>query len=561
MLFSFNRFDLLFRQGRFMNIQNYDSEVQTLNLEVMTARTNMSEDLVAVCDKLLTKAKEVDDINLLGYAYYYLADAYYKISTEYGKFNENLLKAIEYLQMCGDKEHVIRCYNLLGIDALNHGNVELALDFFMTGIRDCNEQDKNTAVGFIECNIGLIYYTVGEIKTALSYIQSGYKHIRRDKEDSLYYLNILLCYCNEAECYLLLDKLASVKNCLLAIKRLEADPRVKSEYFHDILVLDVRMRGNYVLGNMEEYEKYSDMLLKTIQTEFFSVDNIDDIYGACRFLMKIGRVDEVADIVKNVERTINDINIAYLRKQYAKIKCELYTLLNDDEKKNKAYEEFYKFSMIQEKEGIANYKFFTDIRTKLSDMERENMALLKKAETDSLTGLGNRYGLNEYADKAFDEAYKNQKSLAVEILDVDNFKQYNDTFGHQAGDICLKTIAEVIVENCKGNNRIHPFRYGGDEFVIIYEDMTDEEVMGYASNIRQGIKDHNLEASSHEKGKLVTISQGICNSVPVSTNKLWDYMYAADNALYEVKEHRKGEIVMLHKALISQESLDEAKYS
>ena len=145
--------------------------------------------------------------------------------------------------------------------------------------------------------------------------------------------NILLCYCNEAECYLLLDKLASVKNCLLAIKRLEADPRVKSEYFHDILVLDVRMRGNYVLGNMEEYAKYSDMLLKTIQTEFFSVDNIDDIYGACRFLMKIGRVDEVADIVKNVERTINDINIAYLRKQYAKIKCELYTLLNDDEKK------------------------------------------------------------------------------------------------------------------------------------------------------------------------------------------------------------------------------------
>ena len=100
-----------------------------------------------------------------------------------------------------------------------------------------------------------------------------------------------------------------------------------------------------------------------------------------------------------------------------------------------------------------------------------------------------------------------------------------------------------------------------DEFVIVYEDMTDEEVMWYASNIRLGIKERNLLAPSHEYGKLVTISQGICNSVPISTNKLWDYMYAADNALYEVKEHRKGEIVMLHKVLISQESLDEAKYS
>lgn len=544
-----------------MNIQNYDNEIQTLNREVMTARTNMSDDMVDACNKLLQKAHEIDDINLLGYAYYYLADAYYKVSTEYRKFNENLLKAIEYLQMCGDKEHIVRCYNLLGIDALNHGNIELALDFFMTGIRDCSELEKNSAVGFIECNIGLIYYAVGEIKTALSYIQSGYKHIRRNKEDSLYYLNVLLCYCNEAECYLLLDKPASVKNCLLAIKRLEADPRVKSEYFQDILVLDVRMRGNYVLGNMEEYQKYSEILLKTIQTDNFSVDNIDDIYGACRFLMKIGRVDEVAEIVKNVEKSINEINISYLRKQYAKIKCELYTLMNDDEEKHKAYEEFYTYSMAQEKEGIVNYKFFTDIRAKLSDMERENIALLKKAETDSLTGLGNRYGLNEYADKAFDEAYINQKSLAVEILDVDNFKQYNDTFGHQAGDICLKTIAGIITEKTKGNNKIHAFRYGGDEFVIVYEDMTDEEVMGYASEIRKGIKEHNLEAPSQVSSKLVTISQGICNSVPVSTNKLWDYMYAADNALYEVKGHRKGEIVMLHKALISQESLDEAKYS
>ncbi|MBQ4219938.1 MAG: GGDEF domain-containing protein [Butyrivibrio sp.] len=545
-----------------MNIQNYDNEVQIINRELMTARTNMSNDLVGVCDRLLEKAEEVGDINLIGYAYYYLADAYYKLSTEYRKFNENLLKAIEYLQMCGDKEHIIRCYNLFGIDALNHGNIELALDFFLNGIRDCDEYDKNSAVGFVECNIGLIYYDVGEIETALSYIQSGYKHIRKNKEDSLYYLNVLLCYCNEAECYILLDKPESVKKCLLAIKRLESDPRVKSDYFQDILVLDVRMRGNYVLGNMEEYQKYSELLLKTIQTEnFFSVDNIDDIYRACRFLMKIGRVDEVEDIVKNVEATISSISIAYLRKQYAKIKCELYSLKNDDEQKYKAYEEFYTYSMAQEKEGIANYRFFTDIREKLSEMERENIALLKKAETDSLTGLGNRYGLNEYADKAFDNAYANQKSLAVEILDVDNFKQYNDTFGHQAGDTCLKTIAEIIVEKCGGNNKIRAFRYGGDEFVIVYEDMTDEEVMWYASNIRLGIKERNLLAPSHEYGKLVTISQGICNSVPISTNKLWDYMYAADNALYEVKEHRKGEIVMLHKVLISQESLDEAKYS
>jgi len=544
-----------------MDIQSYDNEVQTLNRELLTARANMSGSFVEICNKLVQKAKELNDVNLLGYAYYYLADSYYKVSTEYHKFNANLLKAIEYLQSSGDKEHLVRCYNLLGIDALNHGNVELALDFFMTGIKDCSELEKSSAVGFIECNIGQIYYAIGEIKTALSYIQSGYKHIRRNKEDSLFYLNVLLCYCYEAECYLMLDKPASVKNCLLAIKRLESDPRVKREYFEDILVLDVRMRGNYMLGNMEEYEKYSDYLCKILYIDMLPMDCIDDIYGACRFFMKIGRVDDAVEIVKKIEKSINNISIAYLKKQYAKIKCELYTLIGDEEQKQKAYEEFYVYSLAQEKEGIVNYKFFTDIRAKLSDMERENIALLEKAETDSLTGLRNRYGLNEYADKAFDEAFSNKKSLAVEILDVDNFKQYNDTFGHQAGDACLKTIAGTIIDHCKDCNKIHAFRYGGDEFVIIYEDMTDDEVMEYASNIRKSIQDCRLEAPSSEQGDLVTISQGICNSVPVSTNKLWDYMYAADNALYEVKKHRKGEIVMIHKAVISRESLNGAKYS
>ena len=544
-----------------MNIQNYDNEVQTLNREVMTARASMADCYVDASDKLLQKAKEIDDVNLLGYSYYYLADAYYRVSAEYLKFNANLLKAIEYLQICGDKEYIVRCYNLLGIDAINHGNIELALDFFMTGIRDCSELEKSSAVGFIECNIGVIYQSIGEYKTALSYTQSGYKHVRRNKEDSLYYLNILFCYCYEADAYLAMNKPESIKKCLLAINRLESDPRVRSEYFQDILVQGVRMRGNYALGNMEEFEKYSDNLYKTLCSERFSIDNIDDIYAVCRFYMKIGQLEKVSDIVDNIKESVDDINIAYLKKQYAKIKCELYTQMNNVEKMHEAHEEFYIHSMAQEKEGIVNYKFFTEIRAKLSEMERENLALMKKAETDSLTGLGNRYGLNEYADKAFDAAYANQKSLAVEILDVDNFKQYNDTFGHQAGDTCLKTIAEIITEKCSSNDRIHAFRYGGDEFVIVYEDMTDEEVMWYASNIRMGIKEHNLVAPSHEYGKLVTISQGICNSIPVSTNKLWDYMYAADNALYEVKEHRKGEIVMLHKALISQESLDEAKYS
>jgi len=109
------------------------------------------------------------------------------------------------------------------------------------------------------------------------------------------------------------------------------------------------------------------------------------------------------------------------------------------------------------------------------------------------------------------------------------------------------------------NELIHAFRYGGDEFVIIYESMTDKEVMEYATMLRQAVIELNLSSKYSDKG-IVTISQGIRNSVPQETTKLWDYMYAADNALYQVKEHTKGEIIMLHKAVISQKSLDDATH-
>ena len=189
-----------------MKIEEYDYEVQTLNSELMTARSFMSGSFINICNRLLRKAKSVDDINLLGYAYYYLADAYYQLSTNYARFHTNLLKAIEYLQRCGDVEHLARCYNLLGIDALNHGNREFALDFFMSALKYCEGMEESNVPGIVKYNIGQIYYKNGEIKEALQYIRAAYKDIRKNRKDSLYYRNILYCYCFEADCYMKLDK-------------------------------------------------------------------------------------------------------------------------------------------------------------------------------------------------------------------------------------------------------------------------------------------------------------------------------------------------------------------
>lgn len=545
-----------------MNIEDYGREITELNSKMLTERAQLSPNLIGTCNQLLRKAKDEGDTQLLGYAYYYLADAYYLISTDNKKFNLNLLKAIELLQTCGDLEHLARCYNLLGIDALSHGNPELALDFYLTGLKYCEEMPTKSSIsGFLQFNIGQIYFDNGDIKSALAHIRAAYKGIRRNKKDSLYFRNLLYCYCFQADCYILLDKKDSVEKCLQGINQLEQDRAVSREYFLDLPVLDILMRGFYYLGEMDLFEKYADMLSVTLQNDKIPLDGMEDTFGVCRFLMGVGRVGEVTRIIKNIEISLTELNIPNLKKGYAKLKIEFYEKMGKEDKKAKAYEEFFTASMEQEKESIANHKFFLNMRNRLAVIEKENSVLQKQAETDSLTGLGNRYSLNKFAEAAFEEAYAGKYSLAVELLDVDNFKYYNDTYGHQAGDQCLKRIADSVIALCRNNERIHAFRYGGDEFVIIYEDMTDEQIMSFAMGLRNQVAGFKIRSDRNREVGYVTISQGIRNSVPKESNKLWDYMYAADNALYEVKDHKKGEVVLLHDAVISKKSLDKAQHS
>ena len=178
-------------------------------------------------------------------------------------------------------------------------------------------------------------------------------------------------------------------------------------------------------------------------------------------------------------------------------------------------------------------------------MEDENRRLMRAATIDPLTQVANRALMNQKAEEMFEEAYQQRKTLAVEMMDVDFFKQFNDTYGHQEGDRCLQRIASIL----KSLEDQYTFvaRYGGDEFFIIYLSLTDNQVLAKAESIRQAVAELSMDNLGAPSGK-VTVSQGIRNSIPKMANKVWDYTYAADNALYQVKKTNKGNILLLHRA-------------
>lgn len=169
-----------------------------------------------------------------------------------------------------------------------------------------------------------------------------------------------------------------------------------------------------------------------------------------------------------------------------------------------------------------------------------SLANLKLRETlqhqsfrDSLTGLYNRRYLEATIMRELHQASRNEQSLSVMMMDIDCFKSFNDTWGHDAGDAVLRAIGNFLQENVRNSDI--PCRYGGEELVIIMPNTSIENTKIRADEIRQGIK----QLKVHIEGKELTsisVSVGI-SSFPRHGTTYEQLFRLADEALYKAKQN------------------------
>lgn len=176
----------------------------------------------------------------------------------------------------------------------------------------------------------------------------------------------------------------------------------------------------------------------------------------------------------------------------------------------------------------------------------ENATLYEQAVTDGLTKLF----LHRYFDKMIEIEYnkaKNfNKSLSIIIFDIDHFKNINDTYGHQAGDIVLKKVAYLIKKNCKDN--YIPCRYGGEEFTVILPETDEKDALSFGWLINKEVQ--NLEIPYEDNIIKLTISGGITNLEKNRPKDFTEMLRMADTALYYSKESGRNRITLFEKNLI-----------
>jgi diguanylate cyclase (GGDEF)-like protein len=162
------------------------------------------------------------------------------------------------------------------------------------------------------------------------------------------------------------------------------------------------------------------------------------------------------------------------------------------------------------------------------------------AHVDELTGLPNRRAFNLQFEKTWEDAFANGKSLALVILDADQFKQYNDVVGHPGGDACLRSIAQVIAGIAGAANGIAA-RIGGEEFAVILPDTVQEQAREVAEKIRLSVVDLALAHPFSPCG-VQTVSLGVAARVPVSGQVSIELMRIADQALYSAKVAGRNQV-------------------
>ncbi|MGP1403227.1 MAG: diguanylate cyclase [Catonella sp.] len=186
--------------------------------------------------------------------------------------------------------------------------------------------------------------------------------------------------------------------------------------------------------------------------------------------------------------------------------------------------------------SISEINLVADSINNLVGYLRENLVLQKKSEIDALTGLPNRMSYDEYCIELEKYLHANQKTLGVEILDIDYFKQYNDNYGHQNGDACIKMIAGELKKLVQENPKIYVARYGGDEFVIIYPGLLFSEVENFVKSLKRNVQANAMEHKYSKAASVVTVTQGICFDVFTPEKTIADFLKRADGALYEEKK-------------------------
>ncbi len=465
------------------------------------------------------------------------------------------------------KDIVLRSkiWNILGNTHLNLHVYDLAFHYYQLSIDAAQAKNRLESVAMLNNNIGEIYRELGDYTNALKSYESsleiseslGFERVKM-------YVTVNMGVTNY-----------QLKQYEISRKELETSLRMSLERSDFVIegfasrylgllhqeIKNFSLAQEYFEKCVEVYKKSNETIsqaeifkdlgkLYYIQKEYkLAIDYLDKAYLLTNSLQAYQLLIEIVDLYTDVYESVKDykmyqkfnrLRYEVREKRAEQEKAQRLKSINIQLRASKAIKESENFQILN-KELQEKTKSLEKMTKELKRMNKELKAL---SNIDGLTEIANRKRLDSYLAEIFSKAVKNRKNLAVLVIDVDSFKEFNDYYGHLVGDEALKTLARILKGLVEDEEGIAA-RFGGDEFVIALYDSTLEKANNIAEKIQQNLSLARIENKNSTASKYLTVSIGIISTKPLSFKDKEKYIELADKALYIAKDNGKNRIEII----------------
>ncbi len=498
------------------------------------------------CQKILEYAADTGSQKLTGLGLYYLAECYWQ-KGEYENTMQCLTEGVGCLENARMYELLAKAHNMMGAVSDRKNNRMLALSSYYNSLKYAEKYHFYYIQGMAESNIA---YTLVRMRLR----QEAIQHYRTaidfySKSEKTYQLNYNRINCM-IECGCCHMYLGEMEEALQLWNEIEKILREAPESYYSKITLGMyRIPCELLKGHAEEALKLASDLLEQLSDRDVFEEIMDE-------LVILAGILAILPDGKYLEELIRIIDEKHIEEHY-NIFLDLYPFKSELLQKKgltweyidytRQYFDIYEKYQQENREALINVielqNRLKNVTLDWTNMKASNRELESLAMHDELTGLANRTFLHEYLTSSFEHAYEEHELMGVELMDIDFFKEYNDHYGHLAGDQCLKAIAGVLRKQ-QVPGKIFCARYGGDEFMILYTGMTVEKIRRVAEDILREVRKLKLPHECSNCSNYVSVSQGVFVRIPVGNSKEWDFTSRADDLLYKTKSCGRNSICL-----------------
>lgn len=410
----------------------------------------------------------------------------------------------------GDRGLEARLLNNIGEIYREHRDFSTALEYYNASLEAQSGLPEFRATAVPVSNISLAYFELGDLEQSERYAVEAFR-IAQQKNDQM------------------IQSTALRYRAIIARKRGQRAQAIQ-----------------YLNASLAIYHNTREMLhaalaLLEFHRVYFEEGNIEMSLAKLREAMTIAeeadslptRVEIYAELAR-VHESTGDIETALL---YHKQRLQAVETMEQEARQQR----LRAFSVqIAADESYREKEAYRVLSQQLEEKTRE---LARLSNRDGLTNIANRRHFDESLQREWAVALRQQQQVSLLMMDVDCLKEYNDTYGHLAGDEVIKRIAVAMKQSVKRSTDLVA-RYGGDEFVVLLADTDVDGAMHVAAEIQAAVADCKITQVPSAASAQVTLSIGICSMVPSRETSPSDLIARGDRALYQAKQAGRDRILV-----------------